>query len=136
MTELVKIGATASASMTVTDADTAKALAVMAEDDFPDVFATARMVALMELAAARCITPLLQEGELSVGVGVNIQHLAATAKLDVVQAIATYLGTEGKLHKFSIEAFDSGGKIGTGTHTRAIVRTERLLAGAQARLKS
>ncbi len=136
MIELVKIGATSSASMTVTDADTAKALAVMAEDDFPDVFATARMVALMELAAARCITPLLQEGELSVGVGVNIQHLAATAKLDVVQAIATYLGTEGKLHKFSIEAFDSGGKIGTGTHTRAIVRTERLLAGAQARLKS
>lgn len=136
MSELVKIGATASASMTVTEADTAKALAVMAEDDFPDVFATARMVALMELAAARCLIPLLQEGELSVGVGVNIQHLAATAKLDVVQAIATYLGTEGKLHKFSIEAFDSGGKIGEGTHTRAIVRTERLLAGAQARLKA
>lgn len=122
--------------MTVTDADTAKALAVMADDDFPEVFATARMVALMELAAARCLKVLLAEGELSVGVCVDIKHLAATAKYDVVQAIATYTGQVGKLYQFKVEAFDSGGKIGEGSHTRAIIKTERLLAGAKARLNT
>lgn len=127
-------GSTGTASMTVTDADTAKALAVMADDDFPEVFATARMVALMELAAARCLKVLLADGELSVGVGVDIKHLAATAKYDVVQAIATYTGQVGKLYQFKVEAFDSGGKIGEGSHTRAIIKTERLLAGAKARI--
>ena len=133
---ILTIGEQATASMTVTDADTAKALAVMADDDFPEVFATARMVALMELAAARCLKVLLAEGELSVGVGVDIKHLAATAKYDVVQAIATYTGQVGKLYQFKVEAFDSGGKIGEGSHTRAIIKTERLLAGANARLNT
>lgn len=132
----LKEGDTATASMTVTEADTAKALAIMGDDDFPEVFATSRMVALMELAAARCLTPLLEPGQLSVGVGVDVVHLAATPKYEVVQAVATYLGREGKLYKFVIEAFDSGGKIGEGKHTRAIISTDRLLAGAQARLKS
>lgn len=136
MTAILTEGDTATASMVVTEADTAKALAVMSEDDFPEVLATARMVAIMELAAARCLTSSLQAGELSVGVGVNIQHLAATAKFDVVQAVATYTGRAGKLYQFTIEAFDSGGKIGEGTHTRAIIKTERLLAGAQARLNA
>lgn len=129
-------GSTATASMTVTEMDTAKAIAVMADDDFPEVFATARMVALMELAAARCLKVLLAEGELSVGVGVDIKHLAATAKYDVVQAIATYTGQVGKLYQFKVESFDSGGKIGEGIHTRAIIKTERLLAGAKARLNT
>ena len=127
-------GSTGSASMTVTDMDTAKAIAVMADDDFPEVFATARMVGLMELAAARCLKVLLNEGELSVGVGVDIKHLAATPKYEVVQAVATYVGKEGKLYKFTIEAFDAGGKIGEGTHTRAIISTERLINGAKARV--
>mgnify|MGYP000429165176 CR=1 FL=1 len=45
-------GDTASASMVVTENDTALALAVMTEDDFPEVLATSRMIAVMELAAA------------------------------------------------------------------------------------
>ena len=128
-------GDTASASMVVTENDTALALAVMTEDEFPEVLATSRMIAVMELAAARGLSSLLKAGELSVGVGINIQHLAATPKYDVVQAVAKYVGMEGKLYKFTIEAFDSGGKIGEGTHTRAIVNTERLLAGAANRMR-
>ncbi|PTQ91220.1 thioesterase family protein [Agitococcus lubricus] len=126
---------TARATMYVTDADTAKAIAVDAYDDFPAVLATAKMVALMELAAARCLQPILAVGELSVGVGVDIQHIAATPTHVEVEAVATYVGREGKLYRFTIEAFDAGGKIGTGTHTRAIISTERLLAGAQQRVR-
>jgi predicted thioesterase len=50
-----------------------------------------------------------------------------------VRAVATYIGPEGKLFRFRVEAFDEAGSIGSGEHTRAIVATERLLAGAARR---
>jgi len=115
--------------------DLAKELSIDANDDFPEVFATSRMVALMELAAARLMKPLLQDGELSVGVNVNINHIAATPNNEVVNTVATFKGMEGKLFSFEVELFDNGGKAGFGTHTRAIVKTERLLQGAQGRVK-
>ena len=76
---------------------------------------------------------LLQAGELSVGVALNVRHTAATPVGCVVRAVATYLGPEGKLYRFKVEAFDEAGPIGQGEHTRAIVATERLLAGAERR---
>ncbi|NQD96425.1 thioesterase, partial [Pseudomonas sp. CrR25] len=71
-------GSYAEAELRVAPSDSAKALSLAAEDEFPEVFATSRMIALMELAAARCMQPLLQAHELSVGVGVDIRHLGAT----------------------------------------------------------
>lgn len=111
--------------------DLAKELSIGVNDGFPEVFATSRMVALMELAAARLMKPLLKEGELSVGGNVNVNHLAATPNKEVVRAVATLKGMEGKLYKFEVALLDNGGKADFGTHTRAIVKTERLLQGAQ-----
>lgn len=127
------VGDVSEAVMVVSNEDSAKALAVSLEDDFPEVFATLRMVALMELAAARGMKKLLNAGQLSVGVGVDIKHLAATPVGVEVRATATFLGMAGKLYRFKVEAFDAGGLIGEGEHTRAIVSTERLLDGAASR---
>ena len=44
-------------------ADLAKRLSLDAADDFPEVFATSRMIALMELAAARLMRSELEDGE-------------------------------------------------------------------------
>jgi len=130
---VLEVGATAEARFTVQASDTAEALSISPEDAFPRVFATSRMLALMELAAARAMRPLLRAGELSVGVSVTLKHTAATPVGGVVRAIAEYLGPQGKLHRFRLEAFDDAGPIGSGEHTRAIVATERLLAGAARR---
>ncbi|MGK5094308.1 thioesterase [Deltaproteobacteria bacterium TL4] len=116
--------------------DLAKALSMDPTDDFPDVFATSRMIALMELAASRLMKPALSENELSVGVNVNVTHCAATPNNEEVRAVATYKGRDGKLYQFEVELFDKGGKAGSGTHTRAIVETERLVQGAKDRVKS
>jgi fluoroacetyl-CoA thioesterase len=115
--------------------DLASTLAVDPADAFPDVFATSRLVALMELAAARLMRPILAEGELSVGVTVDITHSAATPPGATVQASARFLGQEGKLYLFAVEAEDDGGEIGRGTHRRAIISAERLVAGAARRLE-
>lgn len=126
-------GARGEAEIVVQTSDTARAISISREDVFPEVLATARMVALMELAAARVMRPLLRDGELSVGVGLDVRHTAPTPVGCTVRAVATCLGPEGKLWRFRVEAFDDAGSIGEGEHTRAIVTTARLLAGAARR---
>ena len=127
-------GQSAEASLVTQQSDTAEALRLGDEDAFPAVFATSRMVALMEIAAARVLRPLLKEGELSVGVSIDVKHGAATPVGCRVRAVATHQGLEGKLHRFKVEAFDDAGPIGSGEHLRAIVSTERLVAGARKRI--
>jgi predicted thioesterase len=102
-------------------------------DVFPAVFATSRMVALMEVAAARVLGPHLLEGELSVGVTVDIVHTAATPPGGTVTATAKFVGKDGKLFLFEVSATDDAGEIGRGTHKRAVVSAERLMAGAARR---
>ena len=129
----MKIGDVHEARFTVRPSDSATALELSSEDSFPDVFATSRLVALMEMAATRLMRPLLEPGQHSVGVLVSIKHTAATPVGGNVRTLATYLGPEGKLYRFKVEAFDDAGPIGDGEHTRAIVTTSRLLAGAAKR---
>lgn len=130
----MKINDTEEISIVVKESDTAKSISIDPSDDFPEVYATSKMIAIMELAAARLMKPLLKDGELSVGVDVNIKHLAPTPVGATITAKATYLGTEGKLYQFKVEVHDNAGLAGTGSHTRAIVETERILAGAARRV--
>lgn len=103
------------------------------DEKFPAVFATTRMIALMEMAGARVLKPLLQEDEMSVGVTVDIIHSAATPIGARVTATATYRGRDGKLFVFDVVAHDPAGEIGRGTHKRAVISRERLVAGAARR---
>jgi fluoroacetyl-CoA thioesterase len=130
---MIEAGATAEIALEVRYPDTAHALSALTEDTFPEVLATSRMIAMMELAAAKLLRPLLKEGELSVGVTVNVRHLAATPVGGRARAVATYEGPEGRMHRFRVQAFDDAGLIGEGEHTRAIILTERLMAGAMKR---
>jgi fluoroacetyl-CoA thioesterase len=128
-----EINATATAELVVGPNDLASSIPAEYGDSFPAVLATARMVALMETAAARVLQPLLGPGELSVGVTVDITHIAPTPPGVLVTATARYTGLEGKLFVFEISAHDQGGEIGRGSHKRAIVETERLLRAAAKR---
>jgi fluoroacetyl-CoA thioesterase len=126
-------GEWAEASFIVQASDSAERLAMSIDDRFPDVFATSRMIALMELAAARAMKKVLRPEQLSVGVSLNVRHSAATPLGSEVRARATYLHQDDKLLVFKVEAFDQSGMIGDGEHTRAVVDTERLLRGAERR---
>ena len=98
------------------------------------MLATARMIALMEIAAARVLLPLLGPGELSVGVTVDISHTAPTPPGAEVIATARYAGREGRLFLFEVSVADPGGEVGRGWHKRAIVSNERLQSGAAKRI--
>ncbi len=128
-----EIGAEASAELVVSEPDLATFVGQRTTDGFPPVFATARMVALMELAASRVLHPFLTDGQVSVGVTVDIAHTAATPRGASVVAEARFTGTEGKFYVFDVVARDPGGEIGRGTHKRAIVSIDRLVTGASRR---
>ncbi|MGJ8676749.1 MAG: thioesterase family protein [Akkermansiaceae bacterium] len=110
----------------VADADLASEIGLSPEDNFPKVLSTPRLIALMEVASARLMQPMLLKGELSVGVNVNVQHLAATPNKTVIFITSKYQGLHGKFHKFKVEAHNGGEVIGKGTHTRAITKASRL----------
>ena len=131
-----ELNATATAELVVGPDDLASSLPIEMGDQFPAVLATARMVALMEIAAARVLKPLLEPGELSVGVTVDISHTAPTPPGAQVITTARYAGREGKLFLFEVSATDPGGEIGRGWHKRAIVTSERLQSGAAKRVGS
>jgi len=132
MPDAILPGTIGSATLVVGDADLASAFDTP-EDSYPAVYATSKMIALMEVAASRVLKPLLGPGELSVGIEVAVQHSAPTPPGAQVRAEARYLGCEGKRHRFDVVAFDGAGEIGRGTHARAIIQKSRLLEGASRR---
>jgi fluoroacetyl-CoA thioesterase len=130
----LELNATGTATLIVSPQDLASSIASETGDAFPSVLATARMIALMEVAASRVLQPLLGPGELSVGVTVDITHTAPTPLGAEVTATARYAGREGKLFLFEVSAADRGGEVGRGWHKRAIVSSERLQSGATKRV--
>jgi fluoroacetyl-CoA thioesterase len=103
-------------------------------DGPPAVLETSRMVELMELAAARLMKPHLRDGESSVTVSLNLTHLARATVKGFVRAVATHQGIAGRIHRFTVHAFDETGLIGSAEHARAVVAEKRLMAMARRRL--
>jgi fluoroacetyl-CoA thioesterase len=87
----------------------------------PHVYATPMMVLHMEMAAGSTIADALPDGFVSVGMEVNIRHLAATPIGSAVRAIARVTGIGAKSVIFDVEAWNEVRKIGEGTHRRGIV---------------
>ena len=100
------------------------------------VYATPCMCALMEKAAWTSIAPYLGENEASVGTGLEIRHLAATAVGETVEAVSEVTETDGRKIRFRITVSDGAGVIGDGTHTRAVIDTPRFLSGAEKRART
>ncbi|QDF37207.1 thioesterase family protein [Bradyrhizobium symbiodeficiens] len=87
----------------------------------PAVYGTPMMILHMEMAAGSAVQPFLPAGHVSVGMMVNIRHLAATPVGRTVRAIARVIAVEAKSVLFEIEAWDGDRKIGDGTHRRGVV---------------
>ena len=98
------------------------------------VYATPCMVALMEGAACEAIADAVSEDHTTVGIELNISHLAATPVGMDVRAEAEVTAVDGKIITFTITAYDETGKIGEGTHKRAIVTSQRFLDKTYAKL--
>jgi fluoroacetyl-CoA thioesterase len=93
-----------------------------------EVLATPVMIALMEDAARSSVDFMLEQGQLSVGVNLNVSHVAATPVGMQVIARSELVIVEGRRLTFKVEAYDEREKIGEGTHVRAIINLNRFMA--------
>ncbi len=93
-----------------------------------DVFATPAMIALMEKTAMQCIAKHLQKGQNTVGTEINVKHVKATAVGEAVLCVAELIEIDCSKLTFTVEAFDSEGIIGDGTHKRFLIDEEQFMA--------
>jgi len=100
---------------------TEKLTAAMYASGLVPAFATPAMIGLMETASFLAIQNALPAGQTSVGIHVDIKHLAATPVGMNVRARSEVMGVDGRRVTFKIEAWDDKEKIGEGTHQRMIV---------------
>jgi len=97
------------------------------------VLATPALVALMEQAAVRALEGRLPPGQTSVGVRIDVRHLAATPPGVRVRARATLVAAEGRRLTFHIEAWDEVEKVGEAVHERVVIDTERFMERVRAK---
>lgn len=91
----------------------------------PDVFGTPFLVGLFEGVSAELMAPHLGPGEQSVGISMNLKHLAPTPLGMEVRARTEVTQVEGRKITFKVEAFDEKEKIGEAVHERFIINVDK-----------
>ncbi len=113
----LKIGTKGRADAVVTHENSAAAC----DPSLPEVFSTPKLVELIEAAGIRVLESVYDENELSVGVAVNIVHMASSPLGMKVYAEAEVAEINRTKIVFNVTAFDEKQQICKGSHTRAVV---------------
>jgi fluoroacetyl-CoA thioesterase len=131
VTASIPIGATAEQEVEVTHEMTVAHFI----EAMPAVYGTPIMIFHMERAAGAAIMPHLPEGWISVGVLVNVKHLAATPTGARVRVRAEVIAVDDYTVTFKVEAHDGIDKIGEGLHVRAAVEMSRFMKRVAAKAR-
>ena len=91
------------------------------------VYATPAMIGLMEGAAIKCVDDKLESGLGTVGISLNVRHLADTPIGMSVTATAELIEIVERKLVFKVTAFDNNEKIGEGIHERFIIKIDKFL---------
>ena len=92
----------------------------------PLIFSTPHMIGLMEWAAANAMLPFCDEGEISVGTAINIEHRAPTTVGARVKTEAVLESATGRFYVFRVTAHNGVQEIGRGTVTRTFVNPKKV----------
>ena len=118
----LEVGMKHTVTITVTDAMCADHLdSQLPQLDLPHVFSTPSMINLMEITSGDLMNRYAPEGKCSVGMSVEIKHIAATAAGETVTCETEVAESDGRKVLFRVNAYDKNGKIGFGTHKRAYI---------------
>jgi fluoroacetyl-CoA thioesterase len=91
----------------------------------PKVFATGYMIVLMEWVCTQLLAPHLDPGEGSLGVHVDVSHLAATPPGMTVTVDVECVKVTGPRVIFAVKAHDGVDLIGEGRHERFVVMWDK-----------
>ena len=95
-----------------------------AGDGMPAVVSTPHIIQFLERTARHALAPHLEADERSVGIELDIRHLAPTPVGQTIHCTARVMAVDGSKISFQIEARDQHEVIVRGLHKRAVIRTE------------
>ena len=95
-----------------------------AEGGMPAVLSTPNLIGLLERTARLALAPLLEPSERTVGVEIELRHLAPTPLGATVTCTARVIHCEGRQVSFHVEARDAHEVIARGSHRRAVIRVD------------
>jgi predicted thioesterase len=95
-----------------------------ATDGMPAVLSTPNLIGLLERTARKALEPFLDADERSVGVEIELRHLAPTLLGAQVTCVARVYHVEGRKVDFQIEAREGSQLIARGLHKRAVIRVQ------------
>ena len=104
-----------------------------ATDGMPAVLSTPNLIGLLERTARRALEPFLEPDERSVGIEIELRHLAPTPLGQQVTCIARVIHVNGTKIGFQIEARDQRELIARGLHKRAVIRVQTFANQVQRR---
>ncbi len=93
-------------------------------DGMPAVVSTPILIGFLERTARHTLAPHLDADERSVGIEIDIRHLAPTPVGQTIHCTARVMAIDGSKVSFQIEARDQHEVILRGLHKRAVIRTE------------
>src|SRR5215470_3826356 len=96
--------------------------------ELPPIFSTPHMIGLMEWAAATALMPFCEEGEISVGTAINVEHRAPTTVGARVTTDAVLESSNGRFFVFRVSAHNGVEEIGRGTVTLTFVHPAKVAA--------
>ena len=91
----------------------------------PTVFATGFMVGLMEWTCLKVMENHIEPGEGSLGVHIDVSHVAATVPGQTVTVNAEVTKIDGRRIYFHVKAHDGIDLIGEGDHERMVVHWDK-----------
>jgi fluoroacetyl-CoA thioesterase len=99
--------------------------------ELPPVYSTPDMIRLMETACFHALQPLCDEGEITVGISIHVEHRAASGGGMRIHARAELESFDGRFYTMRVTAHDGVQEIGRGTVGRAVVHVPSFLARMQ-----
>ena len=118
------VGLRGEARLIVGDSDTAVALG----SGDVDVLGTPRLVALFEQATIDALRGVLDDGQSSVGMRVQVDHLQPTPVGAEIVVEASLDKIEGRRITFTVTASDSGGLVAAGKVTRVLIDVDKFMS--------
>ncbi|MGO9404929.1 MAG: thioesterase family protein [Terriglobales bacterium] len=89
--------------------------------ELPPVYSTPNMIRLMEIASFEALQPFCDEGEITVGISIHVEHRAASGIGMQIHAEAELESFDGRFYIMRVRAHDGIQEIGRGTVGRAVV---------------
>ncbi len=99
-----------------------------------DVLATSVLVQLVEQAAADCLAPFTEEGRVTLGTQIELEHREPVPVGFIVRVEVEIVSIDGPRVTFAVRVFDEQEAVAEGSHERYIIDRTKFLTKVKEKL--